>query len=64
MTIYLAIDYGQYEGMDVKEYDYAVDAIKEIEERKRRFSPPVTQIIQGVELTLEELHRLATKERT
>ena len=64
MTIYLVIDYGQYEGLDLREYDYAVDAIKEIEERKLSFNSPVTQIIQGVELTFEELHRLATKEGT
>ena len=64
MTIYLVIDYGQYEGMDVKEYACAMDAIEEVEERKLRFLSPVTQIIQGTELTLEELHRLAAKEGT
>lgn len=64
MTIYLVIDYGQYEGMDVREYAYAVDALEEIEERKLRFQSPVTQIIQGIQLTLEELSLLATKEGT
>jgi predicted ATPase len=50
--------------MEVREYTYAVDALEEIEERKLHFQAPITQIIHGTELTLEELHRLATKEGT
>lgn len=62
MTIYLVIDYGQYEGMDVKEYACAADALKELDERiKFKFSP-VETIIHGTELTPDQLRDLAKKE--
>lgn len=63
MTIYLVIDYGQYEGMDVKEYARAVDALQEIELRNnRRLSYPVDIIIHGQQLTEAELRRLVEAE--
>lgn len=63
MTIYLVIDYGQYEGMDVKEYDYAVDALQEVEARNnKRLSYPVDLIIHGQQLTEAELRRLVEAE--
>ena len=62
MTIYLVIDYGQYEGMDVKEYAYAVDALEELDERNRLNLCPVDKIIQGTELTPDQLRNLSKKE--
>lgn len=62
MTIYLVIDYGRYEGMDVKEYAYAVDALQELDERNKRSLCPVTMIIRGIELTPDQLRNLAKKE--
>lgn len=62
MTLYLVIDYGQYEGMDVKEYSYASDAISELDERNKRRLCPVAKIIKGTELTPDQLRNLAKKE--
>ena len=62
MTIYLVIDYGCYEGMDVKEYAYAVDALQELDERNKHGFCPVAKIIQGTELTPDQLRNLAKKE--
>lgn len=62
MTIYLVIDYGEYEGMDVKEYAYAVDALQELDERNKLILCPVATIIQGTELTPDQLRDLAKKE--
>ena len=60
MTIYLVIDYGQYGRMDVKEYAHAVDALRELDEYNKFCS--VDKIIQGTELTPDQLHNLAKKE--
>jgi hypothetical protein len=62
MTIYLVIDYGQHEGMDVKEYAWAVDALEELDEREKHNFCPVTQIIHGQQLTKDELRRLVKTE--
>lgn len=62
MTIYLVIDYGQYEGMEVKEYAYAVDALQELDECNKLILCPVATIIQGTELTPDQLRKLAKKE--
>jgi hypothetical protein len=62
MTIYLVIDYGQYEGMDVKKYPRAVDALQELNERTKLGFCPVDKIIQGTELTPDQLRNLAKKE--
>ncbi|MFN7340160.1 MAG: hypothetical protein ACK5VI_03650 [Opitutia bacterium] len=62
MTIYLVIDYGQYEGMDVKEYVRAIDALRELNQRERHSSNPVTQIIHGQQLTKDELRHLVKAE--
>ena len=57
MTIYLVIDYGQYEGEELKEYARAADALRELNEREKYHLTPVTQIIHGQQLTTEELRR-------
>lgn len=62
MTIYLVIDYGQYEGMDVKEYAWAIDALQEIGEREKHNFCPITQIIHGQQLTKADLQRLVKDE--
>lgn len=62
MTIYLVTDHG-IEGLDVQKYDWAVDALEEIEWRKGKFAPPIVSIIQGDELTLNQLYDLANKQK-
>lgn len=62
MTIYLVIDYGHYEGMDVKKYACAADALEELNERIQLDFPPVKTIIHGTELTPYQLRDLAKKE--
>lgn len=62
MTIYLVIDYGQYEGMDVKEYAHAADALRELTQREKNSLTPVCQIIHGQQLTEDDLRRLVKTE--
>lgn len=64
MTIWVVLDHGS-EGLDLKPYDYAVDAQKEIEESdqvRSGWSSRIRHIIHGSVLTREQLRNLVIKE--